>query len=235
MVPPGRYLTGHRSTVWYRYRTVHVLYGTNPGMHPQDALHIVKHESHRYAYGNGRADTQSKHQNTSHTPGLEHVQLNTPHHSHLQHLPPIPPATQPPQWIPEDTPYTDRDKQYHYHTPIQQLATTLGHPANTELVRRLEGSVHTPLYYCALCPDSLPAHLQKLDSNSPSNSFPSSPDTTDGMRAARSTSPQDTPNASVATRKKKPGTTSRCGPCTEDWTPSQTETQPTPSHSTPDG
>ena len=67
------------------------------GMHPQDALHIVKQESHRYAYGNGRADTQAKHQNTNHTPGLERVRLDTPHHSHLQHLPPIPPATQPPQ------------------------------------------------------------------------------------------------------------------------------------------
>ena len=66
------------------------------GMHPQDALNIVKQESHRYAYGNGRADTQAKHQNTNHTPGLEHVRLDTPHHSHLQHLPPIPPATQPP-------------------------------------------------------------------------------------------------------------------------------------------
>ena len=104
------------------------------GMHPQDALHIVKQESHRYAYGNERADMQAKHQNTNHTPGLEHVRLDTPHHSHLQHLPPIPPATQPPQWMPEDTPYTDRDKQYHYPTPIQQLATTLGHPANTELL-----------------------------------------------------------------------------------------------------
>ena len=115
------------------------------GMHPQDALHIVKQESHRYAYGNGRADTQAKHQNTNHTPGLERVRLDTPHHSHLQHLPPIPLATQPPQWMPEDTPYTDREKQYHYPTPIQQLATTLGHPANTELLRRLEDSVHTPL------------------------------------------------------------------------------------------
>ena len=131
------------------------------GMHPQDALHIVKQESHRYAYGNGRADTQAKHQNTSHTPGLEHVRLDTPHHSHLQHLPLIPPATQPPQWMPEDTPYTDRDKQYHYPTPIQQLATTLGHPANTELLRRPKDSVQTPVYYSALRPDSLPAHLQK--------------------------------------------------------------------------
>ena len=195
------------------------------GMPPQDALHIVKQESHRYTYGNGRTDTQAKHQSTSHTPGLEHVRLDTPHHSHLQHLLPIPSATQPPQWIPEDTPYTDRDKQYHYPTPIQQLATTLGHTANTQLLRRPEDSVHTPLYHSALRPDS----------NSPSNSFPSSLNTTDGTHAARSTSPQDTPNASVATQKKKPGTTSRCAPCTEDWTPSQTQTEPTPSHSTPDG
>ena len=129
------------------------------GMHPQDILHIVKQESHRYAYGNGCAETQAKHQNTNHTPGLERVRLDTPHHSHLQHLPPIPPATRPPQWMPEDTRYTDRDKQYHYPTPIQQLATTLGHPANTELLRRLKDSVHTPLYYSALRPDSLPAHL----------------------------------------------------------------------------
>ena len=88
------------------------------GMHPEDALHIVKQESHRYAYGNGRADTEAKHQNTNHTPGLERVRLDTPHHSHLQHLPPIPPATQPPQWMPEDTPYTVRRRQYHYPTPI---------------------------------------------------------------------------------------------------------------------
>ena len=67
----------------------------------------------------------------------------------------------PPKWMPEDTPYTDRDKQYHYPTPIQQLATTLDHPANTELLRRLEDSVHTPLYYSALRLDSVPAHLQK--------------------------------------------------------------------------
>ena len=81
------------------------------GIHPQDALHIVKQESHRYTYGNRRADTHSKHQSTSHTPGLEHVRLDTPQYSHLQHLAPLPASTQPPQWMPEDTPYTDRDKQ----------------------------------------------------------------------------------------------------------------------------
>ena len=131
------------------------------GMHLQDTLHIVKQESHRYRYGNGRADTQAKHQSTSHTPGLEHIRLDTPHHSHLQHLPLIPSANKPPQWIPEDTPYTDRDKQYHYPTPIQQLATTLKLPANAKLFRRLKDSFHTLLYYSALRPDSLPAHLQK--------------------------------------------------------------------------
>ena len=67
------------------------------GMHPQDALHIVKQESHRYTYGNRRADTHAKHQSTNHTPGLEHVRLDTPHHNHLQYLPPIPSATQPSQ------------------------------------------------------------------------------------------------------------------------------------------
>ena len=123
------------------------------GVHPQDALHIVKQESHRY--------THAKHQSTNDTRGLEHVRLDTPQHNHMQHLPPIPSATQPPQWIPEDTPYTYRNKQYHYPTPIQQLATTLGPQANTQLLQRLEDSVHTPLYYSALRQDSLPAHLQK--------------------------------------------------------------------------
>ena len=70
------------------------------GMHPNNALHIVKQDSHRYMYGKERADT----------PRPEHVLLDTPHHSGLEHLPPIPWATQPPHWIPEDTPYTDRYK-----------------------------------------------------------------------------------------------------------------------------
>ena len=68
---------------------------------------------------------------------------------------------------------------------------------------------------------------KKPDSDLPSNSFPSSPDTTGGTQAARSTSPQDTPNASVATRKKKPGTTSRGAPCTEDELDTLTDCNPT--------
>ena len=66
------------------------------GMQPHEALHIVKQESHRYTYGNGRADTHAKHQSTNHNRGSGHVRLETPDHRHLQHLPPIPSATQTP-------------------------------------------------------------------------------------------------------------------------------------------
>ena len=204
-------------------------------MHPQGALHIVKQESHRYTYGNGRADTHAKHRNTNHAPELEHVRLDTTHHSNLQHLPPIPSETQPPHWVPEDTPYTDRDKQYHYPTPIQQLATTLGHPANTELLQRLEESVRTPLYYAALRPDSLPAHLQKPR-----------------LQLALEQLPHLTRHYRWYTRRSIPipaGYTKcicdhtedetwdhfKTCPCTGGSTPSPTGTQPTPSHSTPDG
>ena len=101
-------------------------------------------------------------QTTEHKPPkLEHLRLDTTNHSHLQHLPPIPSVTQPLHWVPEDTPFTDRDKQHHYPLPIQQLAITLGPRTNTELLRRLEDSFRTPLYYAVVRRDSLPQHLQK--------------------------------------------------------------------------
>ena len=131
-------------------------------------------------------------------------------------------------------------------TRIETSSTTTPHPFNSWPPRW--ATQRTPNSYDASKTPSVPPsttqpyariaspHTYKnADSNSPSNSFPSSPDTTDGTHAARSTSPQGTPNASVATRKKRPGTISRRAPCTENWTASQTETQPTPSHSTPDG
>ena len=113
------------------------------------------------------------------------MRLDTPHHSQLQHLPPIPSAIQLPQWIPEDTPYTDRDKQYHYPTPIHQLATTLGNPVNTELLRRLKDSVCNPSTTQLYAWIAFQHTYTKVDSSSPSNSFPSSPDTTDGTHAAQ--------------------------------------------------
>ena len=52
------------------------------GIYPKNALHIVKQEFHSYTYGNGHADTHAKHQSTNHTPGLEHVRLDTTNNSH---------------------------------------------------------------------------------------------------------------------------------------------------------
>ena len=141
-------LTTQTSGLWMAFR----------GMHPQDALHIVKQESHGYVCGNGRTTMHAKHQNTNPAPEFEHVRVDTAHHSHLQHPPRIPLATQPPHWVPDDTPYTDRNRQYP--TPIEQVATILVHPANTELLRPLVDSVSNPLYNGALRRDSLPAHLQ---------------------------------------------------------------------------
>ena len=89
-LPLNRPLKSHLTTqplaLWMAFKDIH----------PPDALHIIKQESHRYTYGNGCADTHLKHQNTNHTPGLEHMRLDTPQDSNLQHLPRIPSATQRP-------------------------------------------------------------------------------------------------------------------------------------------
>ena len=157
---------------------------------------------------------------------------------------PQPSATPTPDTLGHTTPQMDaRGRAVHRSRPAVPLPHT--HPAAGHHTGP-PGEHRTPLTPRRVRPhppSTTPPYARTAsqhtyknpDSNSPSNSFPSSPDTTDGTHAARSTSPQDTPNASVATRKKKPGTTSRGSPCTEDWTPSQTGTQPTPSHSTPDG
>ena len=55
----------------------------------------------------------------------------------------------------------DRDRQYHYPTQSQKIASTLGQPANTEFLRRLEDSVCTAVYHAAPRRESLQAHLQK--------------------------------------------------------------------------
>ena len=157
---------------------------------------------------------------------------------------PQPPATPTPDTLGHTTPPNGCPRTRC--TQIETSSTTTPHPSSswpphwaTRRTPNSSDASKTPSTPPSTTPPyarSASQHTYKNpDSNSPSNSFPSSPDTTDGTHADRSTSPQDTPNASVATRKKKPGTTSKGAPCTEDWTPSRTGTQPTPSHSTPDG
>ena len=116
-----------------------------------------------------------------------------------------------PQSIPNGYPRTHR-------TQIETSSTTTSHPSSswpphwaTKRTPNSSDASKTPSTSPSTTPYARIAsqHTYKnADSNSPSNSFPSSPDTTDATHAARSTSPQDTPNASVATRKKNPGTIS---------------------------
>ena len=54
---------------------------------PYIQLHIVKQESHRHQYGNGKVDIQALHQRTTHLPTLQ-VPVLDQNHKHLQHIPP---------------------------------------------------------------------------------------------------------------------------------------------------
>ena len=161
-------------------------------------------------------------------------------------------------WIPHTTatcntypryprPHNPRNRCPRTHlTQIETSSTTTPHPSSSwppHWASRRTPTSSDASKTPSTAPSTTPPYAQIASghtyknpaSNSPSNSFPSSPDSTDGTHNARSTSPQDTPNVPVATRKKKPGTTSRGAPCTKYWSPSQTGTQPTPLYSTPDG
>ena len=54
---------------------------------PYVQLHILKQESHRHLYGNGKADIQAVHQRTTHLPALQDADLDR-NNTHLQHLDP---------------------------------------------------------------------------------------------------------------------------------------------------
>ena len=205
------------------------------GMHPQDALHIVS-RSHTATHTAMVAQTRRPNTRTPTTPQGSSACDWTPHTTATCSTCPKYPRPHSP---PNGCPRTRR-------TRIETSSTTTPHPSSnwpphwaTQRTPNSSDASKTPSTPPSTTPPCIriaSQHTYKSpDSNSPSNSFTSSPDTTDGMRAARSTSPQDTPNASAATRKKKHGTTSRRAPCAEDWTPPHTGTQPTPSHSTPDG
>ena len=76
---------------------------------PYVQLHIVKQESHRHQYGNGKVDNQAVHQRTTHLPAL-HVPNLGRNQTHLQHIPPRPEPHRTPDWVPGDAPYTSHDR-----------------------------------------------------------------------------------------------------------------------------
>ena len=137
-----------------------LLWKTLCSLPPYVQLHIVKQESHRHQYGNGKVDNQALHQRTTHLPSLQIPDLGQ-NHTHLQHTPHKPEPNQTPDWVPEDAPYSSHDRAYNYPNPIKHLACVLGDTNSRAHVQELPDKLQIPLYYSALRPANLPAHLQK--------------------------------------------------------------------------
>ena len=127
---------------------------------PYVQIYIVKQESHRHQYGNGKVDNQAVHQRTTHLPALQIPDLGR-NHTPLQHVPPVPEPHQTPDWVPEDAPYSSHDRAYHYPNPIQHLPRVLGDADSRAHIQELQDRLQSPLYHSALRPANVPAHLQR--------------------------------------------------------------------------
>ena len=127
---------------------------------PYIQLYILKQESHRYQYRNGKVDIQAAHQRTTHLPTLQMPELNH-NHTHLLHLPPKPKPHQIPDCVPDDAPYTSHDRAHHYPNPIHHLARVLSDTDSRAHIQELPEKLKVPLYHSALRPAYFPTSLQK--------------------------------------------------------------------------
>ena len=127
---------------------------------PYVQLYIVKQDSHRHQYGNGKVDIQAVHQRTTHLPTLQVPNLGR-NHTHLRHIPPKTKPHRTPDWVPEDAAYTSHDRSYHYPNPIQHLARVLDDTDSGAHIQELQEKLTVPLYHSALRPANVPAHPQK--------------------------------------------------------------------------
>ena len=127
---------------------------------PYVQLHIVKQESHRNQYRNGKVDIQAVHQRTTHLLTLQVPDLGR-NHTHLQHIPPKLAPHQTPDWVQEDSPYTSHNRAYHYPNPIQHLARVLGDTDSRAHIQEQHEKLMIPLFHSALPPAWIPADLQK--------------------------------------------------------------------------
>ena len=150
----------HKSTATTLGTQALLLWKALCSLPPYVQPHIVKQESHRHQYGNGKVSNQAVHQRTTHLPSLRIPDLDR-NHTHLQHLPPKPEPHQTPDWVPEDAPYSSHDRAYHYSSPIQHLARMLGDTNSRAHIQELQGKLQIPLYHSALRPANVPAHLEK--------------------------------------------------------------------------
>ena len=178
---------------------------------PYVQLHIVKPESHRHQYGNGKVDNQAVHQRTTHLPTLQIPDLS-PNHTHLQHIPPVPEPHQTPDWVPEDAPYSSHDRAYHYPNPIQHLARVLGDADSRSHIQELQDRLQIPLYHSALRPANVPAHLQKRRIQLLREQLPFLTRVARWLARKHIHAPENTPIARATTPPRRTENTSRNAP-----------------------
>ena len=127
---------------------------------PQVQLHIVKHESHRHQYWNGKVNIEAVHRRTTLLTTL-HVLDLARNHTHLEHIPPKQEPHRTPDWVPQDALYTSHSRAYHYPNPIQHLALMLSETDSRAHIQELQEKLKVPLYHSALRLACIPAHLQR--------------------------------------------------------------------------
>ena len=177
---------------------------------PWVQLHIVKQESHRHQYGNGKIDNQAVHQRTTHLPTLQVPDLAR-NHTHLQHIPPKEPHRTP-DWVPEDAPYTSHDRSYQYPNPLQHLARVLGDTDSRAHIQELQEELTVPLYHSALRPANVPANPRKRRVQLLREQPPLLTRVAHGSLASTSMSRQNTPATRAITPPRRTGNTSRYAP-----------------------
>ena len=146
----------HKATATSLSTQVLLLWKALRSLPPYVELHIVKQESIRHQYRNGKVDNEAVHQRTTHLPTLQ-----SRIHTHLQHIPPKPEPHQTPDRVPEEAPYSSHDRAYQYPSPIQHLARVLGDTDSQAHIQEPQEKLQIPIYHSALRPANVPAHLQK--------------------------------------------------------------------------
>ena len=127
---------------------------------PYVQLHLVKQESHRYQYENGKVDVQAVYQRTTHLPALWMQDLDRKPYTPRAPTP-RPRTPSDPDWVPDNASYTSHDRAYHYPDPVQHLAPVLRDAVSRAHIEELQETPKVPLYHSALRPACVPAHLQK--------------------------------------------------------------------------
>ena len=176
---------------------------------PYVQLHIVKQESHRHQYGNGKVDNQAVHQRTC-QPSRSLTSAETTHTSNT--YPPYPSPIRPRTGfqrtppIPPTTGHTTTPTPSNI-SPACSATQTAGHTSRSSR-RRCKSPSTTQ--HCAQ-QTSQPTSKNDASSSSGSN-YHSSPGSPDGWPANTSTSPKNTSIARATTPPRRTENTSRNAP-----------------------